>query len=255
MVTYPTPERSDRLRLGHYAFSCGLLLLPAIVWNLVFTNKLLSAHEMSEFWRDVPAALGLVENSLRGAVFLLPFAMPLELDTLVQRRGMAIFAAGTLVYVASWLPLMYWPHSAWSRSALGALGPAYTPALWLIGLSLLGRRLFWGRAYRWWMYLLVAAGFLAAHITHAAWVHVRTSASGRYPSPGATASQARPIDAHEEEESDESDHRQLPQLDEGPRPPRPTPPFNVSRTSSSCGSPTVMACSRSSSLGAPCLQR
>ena len=130
---------------------------------------------MSEFWRDIPTPLVLIENLLRASVFGLPFAMPLEIATKPARRALWVFVLGTLVYFVSWLALMYQPHSAWSSSVLGSLAPVYTPILWLPGLAVLGQRLFWGHFYRWWMYLFLCVGFLAAHITHAAIVYARSA--------------------------------------------------------------------------------
>ncbi len=133
------------------------------------------AYAMAEFWRDIPAPLALAENVLRAAVFSLPFAMPLHLATKRERRALAVFVLGTIVYFASWLPLMYWPQSAWSASLLGSLAPAWTPIVWLAALANLGQRLFWGTRYRWWMYLLVCIGFLMAHVGHAAFVTLRAT--------------------------------------------------------------------------------
>ena len=162
-------------KLSRYALSCGLLLIPAIAWNLAFTGKLMPAYAMSEFWRDVPAPLIMIENVFRTLVFALPFAMPLHIATKRDRRALFAFVLGTLVYFASWLALIYWPSSSWSSSVLGSLAPVYTPILWLPSLAVLGKSLFWGHAYRWWMYLIVSVGFLAAHITHGAIVYGRSS--------------------------------------------------------------------------------
>ncbi len=129
---------------------------------------------MAEFWRDIPTPLVWIENALRMLVFTLPFAMPLQIATKTQRCAFKVFMLGTLVYFASWLALMYLPESAWSLSMLGSFGPAYTPMLWLPALAVLGKRLFWGNFYRSWMYLLLCIGFLAAHITHVAIVHIRS---------------------------------------------------------------------------------
>lgn len=156
-----------------YLYSCGLLLLPAMLWNVAFIDRLPPAIAGAEFWRDIPVPLALAENSLRLIVFALPFAMPLELSTPLHRRGLLVFVLGTLVYFVSWLVLMASPDSPWSRSAVGFLAPAYTPALWLIGLAMLGRRLYWGSYYRWWMYLLISGSFLVAHISHAGLVYGR----------------------------------------------------------------------------------
>ena len=171
----PVAGRDTQPRFSHYARSCGLLLIPAIAWSLAFTSKLMPASAMAEFWRDIPAPLVFSENALRSLVFTLPFAMPLQIATKRDRRALFVFVIGTLVYFASWVALMYWPGTSWSLSILGALAPVYTPILWLPGLAVLGQRLFWGQFYRWWMYLLICAGFLAAHITHGALVYIRAA--------------------------------------------------------------------------------
>ena len=171
----PDKGQESRLGLGRYALSCGLLLLPAMAWNLAFTSQLMPPTAMAAFWRDIPGPLVFIENALRALVFGLPFAMPLQVATKAEWHALWVFLLGTLVYFASWLALMVWPHSAWSLSMLGSLAPAYTPILWLPSLAVLGKRLFWGHFYRWWMYLLVCLAFLAAHITHAAIVHLRSA--------------------------------------------------------------------------------
>ena len=159
--------------LRHYALNCGLLLVPAILWNLLLTERLPPEFSMAEFWREIPVPLALAENILRVAVFALPFFMPLDLSAPGRRRALWIYAVGTLAYFASWLPLIFFPSSAWSTSAWGFIAPAYTPFFWLLGIALLGRRLFWGAFYRWWMYLVLSLGFLATHISHTALVYAR----------------------------------------------------------------------------------
>jgi hypothetical protein len=171
--------------LRRYARSCGLLLIPALLWNVMFTDTLMPASAMREFWRDIPAPLAFSENVLRAIVFGLPFAMPLQCTTTRERRAVLVFMLGTGTYFASWMPLMYRPHSAWSMSVLGALAPAYTPMLFLPALAVLGRQLYWGRWYRWWMYLLVSVTFVAVHTGHAGFVRLRSDrelVGGREPS-------------------------------------------------------------------------
>lgn len=160
--------------IRRYALSCGLLLVPAILWNIALTKQLPPAFSLAEFWREIPAPLAFAENSLRVAVFALPFFMPLSLSAPTSKRALLIYATGTLVYFASWLALILSPASSWSTSALGFTAPAYTPCLWLLGIALLGRQLFWGTFYRWWMYLVLALAFLATHILHTAMVYARS---------------------------------------------------------------------------------
>jgi len=121
------PQRVTRAWIRTYAVSCFLLLLPALLWNLLLTDRLPPAFQRAEFWREIPRWVSVPENALRLPVFLLPLVMPLELVTPWQRRCLGLFAAGTAVYFASWVALIAWPNSAWSTSAAGFQAPAYTP--------------------------------------------------------------------------------------------------------------------------------
>lgn len=159
--------------LQRYLWSCGLLLLPIFAWNAALTPYLPGAWAAGNFWRNIPPSLTLVENASRIFVVALPFLMPLDLGSRAQRRALALFGAGLPLYFASWAPILLAPNSLWSTSAWGFLAPAYTPAIWLTPLALIGRRLFWGAWYRWWMYLGPVTVFIAAHVSHAALVYQR----------------------------------------------------------------------------------
>lgn len=173
-----THTPSAMAAFAYYVLSCGWLLLPAAVWNIALAKRLPQAFRRDEFSRDIPAPLAFAENGLRIAVFGLPFLMPLDISALGAVRALFIFGAGTLIYFASWLALIRLPGSRWSRSALGFAAPAYTPLLWLLGISLLGQHLFWGSYYRWWMYLVLCVAFLAAHIAHTMRVYFRNPQHG-----------------------------------------------------------------------------
>ena len=154
--------------------SVGLLTLPILAWNVVCTRYLPAPLASSAFNRDIPPLVLFSENTLRIAVMVLPFLMPLDVTTTVQRRGLWLFVAGALVYVIAWIPLMVAPQSAWSTSRAGFLAPAYTPLLWLIGLGLTGGRLYGPVPFKPWIYLVLACAFVAVHVTHAHLVYTRT---------------------------------------------------------------------------------
>ena len=149
-------------------------MVPIVVWNLALTRFLPPALASNEFSRDIPALVMYGENTLRVAVMVLPFLMPLEVATVSQRRGVLLFAVGTSVYFLSWIPLMFVPQSSWSTSWLGFVAPAYTPLVWLTGLGLIGRRFYLPSPFKWWMYVGLACGFVAFHVTHTSIVYART---------------------------------------------------------------------------------
>jgi hypothetical protein len=160
--------------LEHYALSCGLLLLSAIAWNILLAKRLPPAFQPNEFEHDIPVPLVFAENGLRVAVFALPFLMPLDIAVPGVGRALLLYAVGTLLYFASWLALIWFPGSRWSRWPLGFAAPAYTPLLWFLGIALLGDRLFWDTFYRGWMYLVLCVAFLTVHITHTMRVYFRS---------------------------------------------------------------------------------
>lgn len=159
--------------LLRYVWSCGLLTVPIFAWNIIFTCYLPPALATDEFWRDIPPLVEYGENGFRFAIVVLPFLMPLEVTTVLQRRGLLLFAAGMILYFLAWIALMLFPHSEWSASWIGFLAPAYTPLIWLTGIGLVGRRLYWNLPYRWWIYEVLVCGFTLLHITHTGIVYAR----------------------------------------------------------------------------------
>ncbi len=160
-----------------YVASGGTLTIPILVWNVACARYLPAPYSSSGFDRDVPFALLLSENLLRVAVIGLPFFMPLDLSTTAQRRRLALFVAGAVIYVASWVPLMVAPSAAWSTSLVGSLAPAYTPLIWLVGLGLLGGRRVGPWPLRRGVYLTLVAAFVTVHVAHAGVVYARIDES------------------------------------------------------------------------------
>lgn len=154
-----------------YTFTCGLLLLPILAGNAAFVSYLPPAISDPALWGAIPQPLAMAENALRVLLFAVPFFVPLQLSTRRQQVGLTLYIIGALVYAGSWLALIALPHSSWAASPAGFLAPAYTPALWLAGLSLLGKEFSWGGNYRPWMYATLCVLFLAVHISHATIVY------------------------------------------------------------------------------------
>lgn len=159
--------------LQAYGISLGLLLIPVFLWNILLAPYLPAALTAPAFLRELPPWFTMTENGLRLLIFFLPFLMPWPTRSPRTRLGIQLFITGTGLYFASWVPLLIAPNSAWSVSTVGFLAPAYTPGLWLVGLALVSERFFWGRFYRWWMYLVPALPFLVLHVAHVAIIHAR----------------------------------------------------------------------------------
>lgn len=163
-----------KLRGGlEYALSCFLLLVPILLWNVFLAGSLPRGYSVEVFWNDIPQAVGLPENFLRVLVFALPLLMPLRVKTKRQRLGLVIYLTGVAFYFMSWVMQIRAPTSTWSSSALGFTAPAYTTAIWLVGIGLIGDRLFLRFPYRPTLYITIAMAFVAIHTAHAHIVYTR----------------------------------------------------------------------------------
>jgi len=155
-----------------YLLNCMWLLLPIMLWNIVFASKLPAAFQPETFEKNIPTVIVAGENFFRLVIFILPILMPLRCVTLAQKVGLGLYAAGIALYFLAWLALIYFPTSPWSLSAPGFLAPAYTPLIWLIGIGLIGSSLYFSSPYQPWMYIALAVIFVGFHVSHTALVYL-----------------------------------------------------------------------------------
>lgn len=135
--------------------NCIFLLIPLLVWNIVLGPKLSDPRLTSD--ANSPTWQLIAENGIRILVFALPLLIPLQLGDGMSKAGLIVYGIGTLVYFASWLPLMLAPLSPWSQSGIGALAPFFTPLAVFWGIALIGNS---------WGYGLISVVFVILHVTH-----------------------------------------------------------------------------------------
>ncbi|GEM_PF-576120 len=162
-------ETNDQMKsypFYKYLLNCFLLTLPILVWNIFLTNKLPKAFQPDIFWNKIPVFLTYGENISRAIVFALTLFMPLSIATPLQKKGLLLYLGGTLLYILSWLTLIYFSESQWSNTLLGFMAPAYTPFFWLIGIGLIGDSFYFNLPYRRWLFILTSIIFLVFHNLH-----------------------------------------------------------------------------------------
>ncbi len=150
--------------------NCFWLILPLLVWNLVYGPKITDPRITSD--AHSPAWLLILENITRIAVFVLPLLIPLRivgaslgevlptgsrLVLTTSGMGLIMYIIGMLIYFASWLPLLFAPGSAWSNSLPGLLAPRLTPFLCFLGIAMIGHS---------WTYAFIGATFTLLHTWH-----------------------------------------------------------------------------------------
>jgi len=143
------------MKLELRLLNCFWLMIPLLAWNLALGPRITQEQITSD--SHSPAWLLNCENITRILVFALPLLLPLQWKETWSKAGLAIYLIGTLVYFASWLPLLLAPGSTWSQSAAGLLAPRLTPFLPFLGIALIGQS---------WPYGLVSAVFIFLHTWH-----------------------------------------------------------------------------------------
>lgn len=143
------------MKPGLTLFNCFWLILPLLLWNLALGARITQTAITSD--AHSPKWLLIAENISRILVFALPLIIPIQVRDAWQKTGMIVYILGTLVYFATWLPLLLAPNSAWSTSPAGLLAPRLTPFLSFLGIALIGQA---------WIYGLLAAAFIFLHTWH-----------------------------------------------------------------------------------------
>jgi hypothetical protein len=150
-----------------------VLIIPILAWNILFASRLPPAFHPKSFNRDVPSLIVLGENMFRTIVFLMPLLFRINLSSSTGKAGSFIYLTGTLLYFLSWLMLIHFPYSTWSTNLPGFAAPAYTPLIWLVGLSLMADSYYFSVPFSSWHYFVPSAAFCMFHLLHTLHVYKR----------------------------------------------------------------------------------
>ena len=159
-----------------YLTPCFWLILPVFALNLALTRDLPAPFQPDIFWREIPAAIAWPEKGFRIILFTLTGFLPIRLRGTGVRLGWWLFGIGMIAYTASWAALILTPEAGWATGIVGFTAPAWTPAIWLAGISLIADRPAFCRISRILWHVVFAGlafGFVGAHIAHASLVYFR----------------------------------------------------------------------------------
>ncbi len=143
-----------------------LLLIPIFLWNVAFAKKLPPSFGKEAMDNGMPKYILMGENVLRMIVFIAPLLFITDISTKVGGIGFAVYIIGLTVYFASWLAVIYRPKSVWSKSIFGYAAPAYTTAIWFLGICLMTKTYHFGIPYQRWHYMAASILFIGVHTLH-----------------------------------------------------------------------------------------
>lgn len=150
-----------------------VLFIPILLWNVLLTKYLPPAYEIKSFNTDIPKLISIGELIGRFLIFGLPLFMKLNFTAPSGNLGLTLFISGVLVYFCSWIALILFPDSIWSKSFIGFTAPAYTIIIWLTGFALLADSFYFKIPYNKLYYILPAAFMTLFHFSHSLFVWFR----------------------------------------------------------------------------------
>lgn len=153
-----------KVRITYYINNGFLLTLPVLIWDIAVAPMLPMPFQPA-FFTDVPPVLLYTENILRAVVLLLALLMPFSFTTRRQMAGVVLYIAGLLVYMGSWLVLIF-GRPEWSGKVFVFLAPAYTPSVWLSGIGMMGESFYFSMPFRRWFFIAASLLFLVFHNLH-----------------------------------------------------------------------------------------
>lgn len=149
-----------------YIFNGFLLTLPVIAWNAILAQRLPPFFNQGMEDQGTAAMISIAEQVCRVLFFIITFLMPLQRSSAATLQSRVLYIAGLLLYVASWIPLVWFPGSSWSVSLPGLTAPAWTPLFWMSGIICLGEGFSFGIPYKPWLPWSVLILFLLFHNLH-----------------------------------------------------------------------------------------
>ncbi len=135
--------------------NCFWLMVPLLAWNIVLAPAIILEKVISD--ANSPAWLLTAEGITRIIVFFFPLLLAFQFRDVSGKTGLVVYFLGTILYFASWVPLIWMPASAWSASTVGLLAPRLTPILPFLGIALIGRSA---------PYAIFSILFIALHTWH-----------------------------------------------------------------------------------------
>jgi phosphotransferase system glucose/maltose/N-acetylglucosamine-specific IIC component len=152
------------------------LTFPPLLFSLSLMTFLPIALTPEQFNEGIPDVLLNIEIIGRILVFAMPAFFSVGISTTTQKRGLALYLAGVILYYLSYGTQNFFPNSDWSKSTIGFAASAYTNIFWTIGLGLLGEKFYFTKRlrYRPIFYIVPAVVFAIAHTTHTVIYHQRS---------------------------------------------------------------------------------
>jgi hypothetical protein len=135
--------------------------MPVIIFNIIFTKYL------PEFYlKTIKHPIVTIETIARIITIMVSVIMEIKLDNKIGKIGLIIYIIGILIYFGSYFMIIRVPAISFNNNIIILLTPYWTSIFWLVGIGLLGNKLYINIPYHYTAYILISIVFTIIHSIH-----------------------------------------------------------------------------------------
>ena len=147
--------------INNYKNNCFWVFIPIIIFNIIFTKHL------PEFYlKKINHPIVTIETIARIITIAFSVIMAIRLDNKIGKVGLIVYIIVVLIYFFSYFMVIKIPVISFRNNFIVLLAPYWTSVLWLIGIGLLGNKLFINIPYHYAAYILISIVFAVIHSIH-----------------------------------------------------------------------------------------
>jgi len=147
--------------INNYKSNCFWFFIPIIIFNITFT-KYLSGF----YLKNINHPIVTIETIARVITIAFSVIMAIKLDNKIGKVGLIVYIIGVLIYFCSYFIVIKIPPILFHNNIIVLLAPYWTSVLWLIGIGLLGNKLFINIPYHYTVYIILSIVFAVIHSIH-----------------------------------------------------------------------------------------
>jgi hypothetical protein len=147
--------------INNYKGNCFWFFIPIIIFNIIFTKYL------PEFYlKNINHPIVTIETIARIITIAFSVIMAIKPDNKMGKAGLIVYIIGVLIYFCSYFIVIKIPSISFHNNLIVLLAPYWTSVLWLIGIGLLGNKLFINIPYHYTAYIVISIVFTIIHSIH-----------------------------------------------------------------------------------------
>jgi len=144
-----------------YINNCFLFFVPILVFNILFFKKL-----PSHYLKNISHPIIRAETITRIITIAFSTIMVINIQNKTEKIGLMIYIIGAIIYFTSYFIEIYFPNTLFGKNIIFILAPYWTSVIWLMGIGLVGNKLFINIPYHFIIYIILSIIFATIHTIH-----------------------------------------------------------------------------------------